>query len=74
MDKFDQGDRISDYFSGVLLLNENQYGKSFEFLKKLNGLETRHTNYSVKYLYSLVNEYPNEYLIVKLVEYNNMNQ
>ena len=55
LDKFDQGDRISDYFSGVLLLNENQYGKSFEFLKKLNGLETRHTNYSIKYLYSLVN-------------------
>ena len=25
------------------------------FLKKLNGLESSHTNYSVKYLYTLVN-------------------
>tara|TARA_X000001036_G_scaffold333554_1_gene312412 strand:+ start:1080 stop:2774 length:1695 start_codon:yes stop_codon:yes gene_type:complete len=55
LDKFNQADRISDYFSGVLLLNENQYEKSFDFLKKLNGLETSHANYSVKYLYSLVN-------------------
>ena len=55
LDKFNQADRVSDYFSGVLLLNENQYEKSFDFLKKLNGLETSHANYSVKYLYSLVN-------------------
>ena len=25
------------------------------YLRKLNGLEERHTNYSVKYLYTLVN-------------------
>ena len=29
--------------------------KSFNFLKKLNGLEASHKNYSIKYLYSLVN-------------------
>ena len=29
--------------------------KSFNFLKKLNGLEASHINYSIKYLYSLVN-------------------
>ncbi len=54
-DKFNKADRVSDYFSGILLLNENQYEKSFNFLKKLNGLEVSHPNFSVKYLYSLVN-------------------
>ena len=55
LDKFNDADRISDYFSGILLLNNNQYNESFKFLKKLNGLEKSHVNYSVKYLYSLVN-------------------
>ena len=55
LDKFSRADRVSDYFSGVLLLNENKYEKSTNFLKKLNGLETSHTNYSIKYLYSLIN-------------------
>ena len=55
LDKFNKSDHISDYFSGILLLNDNQYEKSFSFLKKLNGLEASHKNYSIKYLYSLVN-------------------
>ena len=55
LDKFNKSERVSDYFSGILLLNENQYEKSFNFLKRLNGLEKSHINYSSKYLYSLVN-------------------
>ncbi len=55
LDKFNKGDRVSNYFSGVLLLNNSQYEDSRRYLKKLNGLEISHTNYSAKYLYSLVN-------------------
>ena len=55
LNKFDEADHVSDYFSGILLLNDNQYNESFKFLKKLNGLEESHVNYSIKYLYSLVN-------------------
>ena len=55
LDKFTKAEHVSNYFSGILLLNENQYEESFSFLKKLNGLETKHSNYSVKYLYALVN-------------------
>ena len=55
LDKFNSAERISNYFSGILLLNENKYEKSSGFLKKLNGLETSHINYSIKYLYTLVN-------------------
>ena len=55
LDKFDRADRVSDYFSGILLLNENQYENSLKYLKNLNGLEVKHVNYSIKYLYSLIN-------------------
>ena len=55
LDKFNEGSYISDYFSGILLLNDNQYTESYSFLKKLDGLEASHLNYSSKYLYSLVN-------------------
>jgi len=55
LDKFNEADRISDYFSGILLLNDNQYNDASLFLKRLNGLEESHFYYSIKYLYSLVN-------------------
>ncbi|MBD1172441.1 tetratricopeptide repeat protein [Pelagibacterales bacterium SAG-MED05] len=55
LDKFNEGGYISDYFSGILLLNDNQYNESYSFLKKLDGLEASHLNYSSRYLYSLVN-------------------
>ena len=55
LDKFNKSDRISNYFSGMLLLNDNQYYDSFKYFKKLDGLEVSHKNYSIKYLYSLIN-------------------
>ncbi len=55
LDKFNEGSYISDYFSGILLLNDNKYSESYSFLKKLDGLEKSHSNYSSRYLYSLVN-------------------
>ena len=55
LDKFNEADRVSNYFSGILLLNDNQYNASYKYLKKLNGLQESHNNYSIKYLYSLVN-------------------
>ena len=53
--KFDDEKQISNYFSGVLLLNKNQYLQSYKFLKKLDGLESIHLDYSQKYLYTLIN-------------------
>ena len=55
LNKFNEGNNISDYFSGLLLLNNNQYKESYKFLKKLDGLEKSHSNYSLKYLISLIN-------------------
>jgi predicted Zn-dependent protease len=56
LDKFNDGDNISDYFSGIVYLNANQYNESSRFLKKLNGLEEIHPRYSSSYIYSLVNQ------------------
>ena len=55
VDKFNDGDHIANYFSGILLLYENRYNESYKYLKKLDGLEDVHLNYSSKYLFSLVN-------------------
>ncbi len=55
LDKFNNANNISDYFSGILLLSDNQYEDSFKYLKRLNGLERSHVDYSIKYLHSLVN-------------------
>ena len=50
LNKFQKADYVSDYFLGMLLLNDNQYNESLKFLHKLNGLEKNHINYSTKYL------------------------
>ena len=55
LNKFNEANYIADYFSGTILLNNEQYDESYSFLKKLSGLEENHLNYSTKYLYSLVN-------------------
>ena len=55
LDKFYKGESISNYFSGIVSLNQNKYEDSYKYLKKLDGLEKSHLTYSSKYLYSLVN-------------------
>ena len=54
-EKFEDGKYISNYFSGILLLNDNYYNQSNKFFKQLNGLEESHITYSSKYIYSLIN-------------------
>ena len=54
LDKFSRAGDISSYFSGILSLNDNQYEKSYSYLKSLNNLENNHYNYARYYLYSLV--------------------
>ena len=55
LDKFNEGNNISNYFSGILLLKDNQYNESYSYLRRLSGLELSHLTYSSKFLYSLVN-------------------
>ncbi len=55
MDKFHSGDKYSKYLSGILSLSENEYEKSYFFLKKVTGLEDYHFTYSQLYIYSLIN-------------------
>tara|TARA_B110000971_G_C20017836_1_gene504819 strand:+ start:29 stop:1735 length:1707 start_codon:yes stop_codon:yes gene_type:complete len=53
-DKFDDAEDISNYFSGILSINDNQYEKSYFYLKSLNNLEDSHYTYSQYYQYSLI--------------------
>ncbi len=53
-DKFSDANDVSNYFSGVLSINDNQYQKSYFYLKSLNNLEDSHYMYSQYYQYSLV--------------------
>ncbi len=52
---FDKAESISNYFSGILLLDQNQYTDAYRYLKNLDGLEKKHINFSSKYIYSLIN-------------------
>jgi tetratricopeptide (TPR) repeat protein len=54
LDKFSNAEDISSYFSGILSINDNQYQKSYSYLKSLNNLEDVHYTYSQYYLFSLV--------------------
>ena len=55
LEKYSKGENIANYFSGILLLNNSKYSRSYKYLKKLDGLEESHSFYASKYLYSLVN-------------------
>ena len=55
LEKYNKGENIADYFSGILLLSQSKYTDSHSFFKKLDGLEESHPNYSRKYIYSLIN-------------------
>ena len=37
---------ISNYFSGVISLNDNEYANSYKFFKKIEGLGKNHPQYS----------------------------
>ena len=45
LDKYNQAENIADYFSGILLLNQSKYSDSYQYFKKLDGLEDSHPNY-----------------------------
>ena len=54
-DNLAKGKNISNYFSGILSLNSNQYDDAYRYFNKLNNLERDHLSFSKKQLYTLVN-------------------
>ena len=54
-DKYQDADKISKYFSGILSFNDNEYANSYNYLRPLDGLEDNHLTYSKLYQYSLIN-------------------
>ena len=53
-DKLSDAEDISNYFSAIISTNDNQYKKSYSYLRLLNNLEDSHYAYSYYYQYSLV--------------------
>ena len=55
LERYNDGVSISNYFSGVISLQDNKYKNSYEFFKTLENLEDKHTIYSKSYIETLVN-------------------
>jgi len=53
-DEFYESKNVTNYFSGILAANNNQYQKSYDYFKYLSNLEDIHYVYSQYYHYSLV--------------------
>ena len=68
--KFFGDNDYSNYFSGIISLNDEEYQNSYSFFKKLNGLEENHFNFSLNYLQTLVslNKYSEAYKYSKKLE------
>ena len=43
-----KGKSVSNYFSGILSLNNNQYSDSYKYFNKLNNFEKNHFNFAKK--------------------------
>ena len=54
IDEFDTAKDVTNYFSGILATNNNQYQKSYDYLRSLSNLEDSHYAYSKYYQHSLV--------------------
>ena len=50
-----RGKSVSDYFSGIISLQDSKYKESYNFLRNLESLEDNHLIYSKLYLETLVN-------------------
>ena len=55
LEKYYKGDSLSNYFSGIISLQNNQYNDSYNFLKDLENLENNHFEYSKSYIQTLIN-------------------
>ena len=66
---------LSSYLSGVISLNENDYERSYKFLKNVNGLEKDHYTFSQIYLYSLINfdKFTDAFRYARKLEQNQIN-
>ena len=55
LEKYYKADSVSNYFSGIISLQNNQYQKSYNFFKNLENLEDNHSKYSRSYIEALIN-------------------
>ncbi len=54
LEKYYRGDTLSNYFSGIISLQDYNYADSYNFLKDLDNLENHHLEYSKMYIETLI--------------------
>ena len=54
-EKLYKEDSLSNYFSGIVSLQDNKYEDSYNFFKNLNNFEDEHSIYSKSFIETLVN-------------------
>ncbi len=55
LEKIYKGESVSNYFSGVVSLQDNHYKESYNFFRNLENLEDAHFNYSKSFIETLIN-------------------
>ena len=55
LEKYYKGESVSNYFSGIISLQDNRYSETFNFFKNLENLEDNHSKYSRLYIETLIN-------------------
>ena len=55
LEKYYKGNAVSNYFSGIISLQDKNYIESYNFLRNLENLEDHHFKYSMLYIETLVN-------------------
>ena len=55
LEKYYDSNSVSNYFSGIVSLQDNKYKDSYNFFKNLNNLEDSHFKYSISYIETLIN-------------------
>ena len=45
---------ISNYFSGIILINQNHNNEAFKHLKRVKSLKNRHSRFNIEFISTLI--------------------
>jgi len=51
---------ISNYFSGIVSINQNYYNEAFKHLKKVKSLKNKHSRFNIEFTFFSKSRWPNQ--------------